>query len=139
MSYAMSGALQAAIYTKLTGDPALVALVGSDVYDAVPTGTLPETYVSIGREQVRDASDQSGNGALHRLEISVITTQPGFAGAKQVAAAVSDALHGADLPLTRGRLVFLRFERAVARRIDTSSAREILLRFRARVDEDQAL
>jgi len=136
MSYAMSGALQAALYTTLTEDAALTGLVGSDIYDAVPTGTLPETYVSLGREQVQDASDQSKSGALHRLEISVITTQPGFARAKQVAAAISDALHGADLALSRGRLVFLRFERAQARRIDSSSAREILLRFRARVDDD---
>ncbi len=136
MSYSMSGALQAALYTALIEDTDLMGLVGSDIYDAVPTGTLPETYVSLGREQVRDASDQSGNGALHRLEISVITTQPGFARAKQVAAAVSDTLHGADLSLSRGRLVFLRFERAQARRIEASSAREILLRFRARVDDD---
>ena len=136
MSYAMSGALQAALYTALTGNAALTGLVGSDIYDAVPTGTLPETYVSLGREQVQDASDQSKSGALHRLEISVITTQPGFARAKQVAAAISDALHGADLPLSRGRLIFLRFERAQARRIESSSAREILLRFRARVDDD---
>ncbi len=135
MSYAMSGALQAAIYARLTQSAAVAALVGGDVYDALPTGTLPETYVSIGREQVSDASDQSGNGALHRLDISVITTQPGFAGAKQVAGAISDALHDADLTLARGNLVFLRFERAQARRVASSSAREILLRFRARVDE----
>jgi hypothetical protein len=69
------------------------------------------------------------------LEISVITSLPGFSGAKKVAAAVSDILHGADLTLARGRLVFLRFERAEARRIDSNSTREILLRFRARVDD----
>lgn len=135
MSYAMSAALQSAIFTALASDTVLAELVGDGIYDALPTGALPEIFVSLGREKVRDASDQSGNGALHNLEISVITSLPGFAGAKRVAAAVSDALHGADLTLARGRLVFLRFERAEARRTDANSTREILLRFRARVDD----
>jgi hypothetical protein len=135
MSYAMSGALQAAIYSALSGDAALTALIGSDVYDALPSGTLPETYVSLGRERVRDASDQTGDGALHSIDVSVFTSQSGFAGAKAVAAAVSDALHGADLALARGRLIFLRFERAEARRIDANAGREIRLRFRARVSD----
>lgn len=135
MSYAMSAALQSAIFSALVSDSTLTDLVGDNIYDAVPTGVLPETFVSLGREKVRDASDQSRDGALHRLEISVITSLPGFAGAKKVAAAVSDVLHGADLILARGRLVFLRFERAEARRIDSNSTREILLRFRARVDD----
>ena len=65
MSYAMSGALQAAIYETLIADAGVGALIGRHVYDAVPTGTVPETYVSLGREQVRDASDQTGDGALH--------------------------------------------------------------------------
>jgi hypothetical protein len=136
MSYAMSGALQAAIYTALTADATLEGLVNGSIYDAVPGGTLPDTYVSLGLEQVRDASDQTGDGALHRIEISVITAEPGFAGAKAVAAAISDVLHGADLPLARGRLIYLRFERARALRIDTRSAREIRLRFAARVEDE---
>ncbi|WP_298971456.1 DUF3168 domain-containing protein [uncultured Roseobacter sp.] len=136
MSYAMSGALQAAIFDALTNDAALTALVGDNVYDAVPSGNLPETYVSLGREQARDASDQTGDGALHTIDISVITTQPGFAGAKAVAGAISDALQDADLPLSRGRLVYLRFQRAEARRIDKNAGREIRMRFRARVEDE---
>ncbi|WP_299962042.1 DUF3168 domain-containing protein [uncultured Roseobacter sp.] len=135
MSYAMSGALQAALYDALIADETLGGLVGAQIYDAIPTGALPETYVSLGREQARDASDQTGDGALHTVEVLVITTQPGFAGAKAVAAAVSDALHDADLALARGRLVFLRFQRAEARRIERNSTREIRMRFRARVED----
>ena len=135
MTYAVSGPLQAAIYDALTLDSALTALVGQDIYDAVPTGTLPDTYVSIGRERVQDASDKTAQGTLHRLELLVITTQPGFAKAKEIAGAVSDVLHDADLPLSRGRLVYLRFERAQARRIDASSGREISLQFAARVED----
>ncbi len=136
MSYAMSGALQAAIYDALVADTDVATLTAGHVYDAVPSGAVPETYVSLGHEQARDASDQTGDGALHDIEIMITTTKPGFAGAKAVAAAISDALQDADLALSRGRLVFLRFLRAEARRIDDNTAREIRMRFRARVDDD---
>lgn len=137
MSYAMSGALQGAIFTALSGDAALAAVVGDAVYDAVPTGILPAIYVRLGSETVIDASDGSGGGAVHRLTVSVITTSPGFAQAKAAAAAISDALHDADLTLDRGRLVSLRFERARAQRLESAATRQIDLRFAARVQDDE--
>ena len=136
MSYAISGALQAAIYAKLTADPAFVALVGNDIYDAVPAGTVPDLYVRFGSETVREASDISGAGATHFLTVSVITINPGFASAKSVATAISDALHDAPLTLSRGSLISLRFERATAKRIDAGSGWQIDLRFRAHVQDD---
>lgn len=136
MSYAVSGALQAAVFAALSGDAALGALVGSAIYDAVPAGMVPDLYVRLGTETVREASDGSGAGAVHFLTVSVITSNPGFARAKAAATAVNDALHGADLALTRGTLVSMQFERATARRIDAASARQIDLRFRARVSDD---
>lgn len=136
MSYAVSGALQAAVFTALTQDAALSAIVGSGIYDAVPAGNVPDIYVRLGSETVRDASDISGAGAVHYMTVSVITTSPGFAMAKAAATAVSDALQDAKLELSRGRLVSLRFDRATARRIDAASARQIDLRFRARVQDD---
>ena len=135
MSYAVSGALQAAVFEALSADLALRALVESAVYDAVPAGSVPEIYVRLGSETVRDASDGSGAGAVHFLTVSVITSSPGFASAKAAAAAVSDVLHDADLTLARGNLISLRFERATARRIDAASARQIDMRFRARVSD----
>lgn len=136
MSYAVSGALQSAVFAALSADSALAALVGTAVYDAVPAGSVPDIYVRLGSESVREASDATGAGAVHFLSVSVITTSPGFASAKAAAAAVSDALHDADLVLARGSLISLRFERATARRIDAGSARQIDLRFRARVSDD---
>jgi len=141
MSYAIAAALQAAIYARLSGDAALAALVGSAIHDAIPPGTAPGTFVLIGPEEVRDASDISGPGAEHRLTISVISTAAGFQTAKAAAVAVSDAL-AAPLPaLARGRLVGLWFQRAVARRERPAApgageVRRIELIYRARVDDD---
>ena len=135
MSYGVAAALQAAVYQKLLADAALGALVGGAVYDAVPPGTTTGTYVSLGPEDVLDASDKTGDGATHDFVISVITDEAGFALAKAVAAAVSDALVDADLTLTRGRLVWLHFVKAQAKRLDAGAARRIDLRFAARVED----
>ena len=134
MSYGSAVALQAAIWQRLSSDAGLLALTGGAVFDALPPGDTPGTFVVIGPEEVRDASDRSGPGAEHRLVISVISDAPGFAGAKAAAVAVSDALAGAELVLARGRLAGLWFERARAERIDARGLRRIDLRFRARIE-----
>lgn len=136
MSYAMAAPLQEAVYQHLTGDAGLAALVGGAIYDALPAGPVPETYVSIGPEEVRDRSDASGAGALHRFTVSVISEAEGFAGAKAIAAAVGDALESGTLVLSRGRVVGLWFERASARRTGRAGqVRRIDLRFRAQVED----
>jgi hypothetical protein len=135
MSYSVSAALQAAVYQALIGDASLAGLVGTAIYDAIPTGTLPVTYVTLGPEIVRDRSDKSGYGAEHNFTISVVTETAGFGAAKAVAAAESDVLNDADLSLSRGRLVALRFDRATAKRIGLGATRQIDLRFSARVED----
>ena len=136
MSYAVSAALQEAVYQHLSGDAALSAIVGSAIYDAIPSGTLPPIYVTLGSETVRDRSDKTGFGANHDFGVSVITGAQGFAQAKQAAAAINDALSDAALILTRGRLVGLRFLKARASRDTGNGTRRIDLIFRARVEDN---
>lgn len=135
MSYAAAAALQEAVYERLSTDAGLTALVGGAIYDAVPPGPLPQTYVTMGPEDVRERSDGTGAGAWHRFTVSIITDADGFHGAKTAAAAVSDALVGADMILSRGRLAGLHFYRARARREDRGALRRIDLTFRARADD----
>ncbi|KIC19578.1 DUF3168 domain-containing protein [Leisingera sp. ANG-DT] len=134
MTYAIAGGLQSAVYTLLTGDAGLTALVGSAIYDAIPAGPLPQTYVALGGEEVLDRSDKTAGGAEHRFFVTVTTDMAGFATAKSAAAAVCDALVGAAVPLPRGQLTGLWFDRAKAERLSTGG-RQITLRFRARVDD----
>lgn len=135
MSYAVSSALQAAVFNALSTDPAVSGLVGTAIYDAIPSGTLPQIYVSLGPESVEAVHDSTGQGAVHRMTVSVVTEVPGFAAAKEVAGAVCDLLHDAPLSLARGQLVSLRFERAAAAKIDNATGRKIDLTFRARVED----
>ena len=135
MSYAVSAALQAAVFQALTEDADLAALVGDAIYDAVPKGVLPSAYVVLGPETATDQSDITGSGSLHTLTISVVSDAAGFNLAKTAAGAVADAM-AQPMTLTRGRLVFMNFERAVAQRSGSAAAlRQIDLRFRARVDD----
>ena len=134
MSYGVAPDLQAAVYQRLTGDPALAALVGGAIFDAPPAGALPVLYVVLGEERVRAAGDKTHRGARHRVRVDVVTAEAGFAGAKAAAAAVSDALNGAALALGRGALVALDFERARARR--RGGERRIELGFRAIVEDE---
>lgn len=136
MSYGASGALQAAVFDRLSADAALGALVGTAIYDALPPGILPSLYVVIGPERVRDRSDKTGRGAEHDFTVSVVTDVAGFAVAKAAAGAVSDALVHAPLDLSRGHLVGLHFVRAVAARVGAGGERQIDLTFRARIDDD---
>ncbi len=136
MSYAASAALQAAVYQRLRADTAIEAMVGEAIYDAVPAGLPPETYISLGPEEVRDRSDKTGSGAMHEFSVSIVTDAAGFQQAKALAGAVSDALVGAELILARGRLVDLWFQRARARRVGKADQRRIDLWFRAQVDID---
>ena len=137
MSYGMAEALQSAVYQHLLADAGVSALVGAAIYDALPAGNVPDTYVSLGPEDVRDRSDKTGAAAEHRFTVSVITEASGFGGAKAVAGAIGDALLNADLALSRGRLVGLWFERASARRSGKAGrVRRIDLRFRARVEDN---
>ncbi|WP_306133116.1 DUF3168 domain-containing protein [Roseivivax marinus] len=135
MSYATSAALQAALYTALSSDPATLSATGGHVYDALPDGTVPDLYLILGSERARDASDMTGRGAWHDVTVAVVSDAAGFRSAKEAAGAASDALDGADLPLTRGRLVSLRFARARARR-QSDGSRRIDLTFRARVEDN---
>lgn len=135
MSYALSGPLQEAVFTRLSEDTGLAALVGDAIFDAAPVGAVPPLYVRLGDEDVADASDGSGGGALHRFRVSVVSSAPGYASAKTVAGMVSDILHDASLTLSRGLLTSLRFERASAKYISAAQVRQIELRFRARVQD----
>ena len=135
MTYAIAAALQKAVFERLQADAGVTGLVADAIYDAIPPGIVGGTYVSLGPEDVRDASDDTGYGAWHEITVSVVTDEAGFSGAKQVATAVSDALVDAPLTLDRGHLVALNFYRARARRVQDADVRRIDLRFRARVQD----
>lgn len=132
MTYALAAPLQAAVYDRLTGEP---ALAGVPVFDAAPEGAMAAVHVVLGSEDVRDRSDKTGRAAQHRFLLTVAGDGGGFHVLKETAAAVEAAL-GAGLTLARGRVAFLRFERAVARRDRDGTRRRVEMTFRALLDDN---
>lgn len=131
MSYGVATALQEAVFTSLSGDVSVTV----PVYDALPAGVLPETYVILGTEEVTTMGDSVGAGAQHDFTVSVVSRAPGFATAKGVGVAISDLLLGASLSLSRGSLAGLWLRKATARRLNGGTTRQIDLRFRALTDD----
>ncbi|MDO9638804.1 MAG: DUF3168 domain-containing protein [Pseudotabrizicola sp.] len=131
MSYGAAAALQTALYSLLSSAP---ALAGALVVDAMPPSAGAAAFVLIGPEEVLDQSDKSGDGAEHRIVVSVISDAAGFLTAKTLATAVSDCLTGATPVLSTGRVVSIQFARAVAKRLGDGDVRRIDLTFRVRIE-----
>lgn len=139
MSLELSGELQGAVYGALTGDAALTALVGSEIYDApLPSGgALPAgPFITLGEELVKPFNTATSQGARHEMAISVHSPANGFSDAKAVAAAVGAVLVDANLTLAGGHLAALRFVKAQAKRGVAPELRRIDMRFLAVVEND---
>lgn len=135
MTYAVSAPLQIAIFGALSADARLSAAIGTALYDATPSGLVPDIYVVLGEEEVRDRSDKTGDGSWHDMTISVVTEVTSFRRAKEVAGLVADILDGPNPAMTRGRIVALWFLRAKARRTGKGDRRQIDLRYRVQVED----
>ena len=131
MSYGAAAALQTAVYGVLSSAP---ELAGALVLDATPPLGGAGTFVLIGPEEVLDQSDKSGDGAEHRIVVSVISDASGSLAAKTLAGAVTDSLVGATPVLSIGRVVGIRFVKAVAKRLADGDVRRIDLTFRVRIE-----
>ncbi len=134
MNVLASAELQTAVFAVLSNDAALTALVGGNVFDAPPTGELPEIYVLFGEDRVIDRSTKTSDAAVHDFRISVYSTRSGFLSAKETAAAVCAALMPNIVTLASANLVDLSFRAARAVRGPVAERRQVDLTFRAYID-----
>ncbi|MFT6774426.1 MAG: hypothetical protein ACJA1L_002138 [Paracoccaceae bacterium] len=137
MTVSRALALQEAIYSALSGDAALSALVDGRINDEPvhldAPGADPGPYVTLGDEKVRRWNAQGLSGAIHEAEVSVHAVSGGFADVKRIAGEVERVLSDAQLALSAGRVVTssLRAARAVR---TADGGRRIDLRFEFRIE-----
>ncbi len=139
MSYALSAALQAAVYRRLSADPSVSALVGSEIYDAPlerARGQAAPDHITLGEDDARPNDTVTSRGAIHDFGVSVHSGRDGFDAVKRIAGAVCESLVDAPLEIGGGHLVALRFLRAKAERGPAPEKRKVTLRFRAVIDLD---
>ncbi len=139
MTYALAWPLQQAVYAALQADPAIAALVEDRIYDAAPHAERTDApladYITLGDETVRAWDTADGQGSSHDFAVTVHSGGQGYAQSKALAGVICDVLVDADLALSRGRLIGLRFLQAQAQRGKGAERRRIALRFRAIIED----
>ncbi|MCK9551629.1 DUF3168 domain-containing protein [Aquamicrobium sp.] len=127
---AASADLQKAMFAALTGNAALVALMGgARIFDRAPTdAAFP--YVTFGRTSVLDWSTSTEEGLEHLVTLHVWSKARGRKEAFAILDAVRTAL-GVPLSLDGQHLVSFRFEFAEVTFDDDISVHHGLLRLRA--------
>ncbi|MBP0617924.1 DUF3168 domain-containing protein [Jiella mangrovi] len=126
-----SAELQQSIFSTLTSDPALTALLGGPkVFDRRPErANFP--YLTLGRTAVVDWSTGTEDGAEHILTLHVWAKGGGKAETYAIMDKVAEKLNDTALALEGHHLVNLRLQFAEARREEDSSTYHGILRFRA--------
>ena len=126
-----SFALQTAIFSKLTADAGVVAVLGGQrVYDDVPVRSeFP--YMTFGQTVERDWSTGSEPGHEHTITLHVWSRARGRKEADAVMAAAQAALHDSGLTMSGHRLINLRHEFSDARREPDGESFHGISRYRA--------
>ena len=107
MSADSSWELQKAVFTALTGDAPLMAMI-TGVHDHVPQdAAFP--YVTIGESTARDWSAVGVSGIETTLVMHVWSRERGHKEVKQILAEIHRILHDADLTVPGHVLVWLRY------------------------------
>lgn len=135
----MSGpvlALRRAIHVRLTGDAALVALLGGPrIYEEAPRAARG-LYALFGDVKAEDWSTGSDQGCEQRFEIVLWGAETASASAMLAAAdRICDLLHEASLGLTGHRLVNLRHLTCAVERDARTSLPRTTLGFRCTTEK----
>ena len=126
-----SWSLQQSVFARLTGDSAVLALLGAPrVYDDVPQGTA-FPYLTLGQSLARDWSTGTDEGSEHILTLHVWSQARGKKEAHAIMGALRTALHDQALTLSGHRLVNLRHEHSEVRRDPDGDTIHGIARFRA--------
>jgi len=123
--------LASTVYTALTGDATLMALV-EGVYDDVPQDT-PYPYIVVGEETTINAGTMTVDGLEHTLTLHVWSRYRGLKETKQIMERIYTLLHNSNLTVTGASLVNLRQEFSSTFVDADGLTRHGVIRFRAMV------
>lgn len=102
-------AIQQAIFTQLRATSAVTAFVGSRVYDGKADASTSFPYLLIGGSVTAPFDTKDTDGMDQTFEIHTFSKYHGNKEARQIMAAVLDALDEQTLSVTGHDLVFLYF------------------------------
>lgn len=103
------GALQTALYGRLTGDAALMAIITAVLaqgdQDADSASLTPFPYVTIGGDTATPRDTKTGFGASVLAQIDVWSRSGNFLEAKNIASLIAGLLHHQPMTITGGHHV----------------------------------
>ena len=129
--------LQKAVFSALTADAALTALLGGQkIFDQAPANAA-FPYLTFGRTSIFDWSTGTESGSEQLFTIHVWSKAKGKKETLEIMEAARARLDDAALALAGHHLVNLRLEFAEARYDEDLSVHHGLLRFRAVTEEGE--
>jgi hypothetical protein len=127
-------ALQEAVFSALTGDAGLTALLGgARIHDGAPRNAAAP-YLHLGEVSERDWSTATDHGAEVRFDVVAWSETPGRAQSLAIAGRAAEILHDAALDVPGYRLVSLRHLGTETAREKKPEGRRATARFRARLE-----
>lgn len=123
--------LQQAVYSRLSADATLMALV-TGVYDFVPASAV-HPYVTLGEMDGRDLSNAATPGMEFRFPVRVYMREAGRKQSATVMERIHALLHNAALTVTGQTLVGLRCESSDIMLLGDGATYRGTLRFRAQL------
>ncbi len=100
MSADATNAVQAAVYTALTGASAVTDLVSTRIYDQVPEGLETFPYITFGNPVTSPFDAAVMRGQTEDLTLHVWSREGGRKQTQQVLAAIHATLHRQPLTVT---------------------------------------
>jgi hypothetical protein len=124
-------ALQQAIFSTLSADASLLALLGGPrVYDDTPQpAAFP--YVTFGQSTIRDGDASLAPADEHMITLHVWSRAAGRKQTHAIVGALRDALHDSNLTLAGHKLINLRHDFSEARRDPDGETIHGIVRLRA--------
>jgi len=97
--------VQKAIFDILKANGTIAGLVGTRIFDTVPDKT-PFPYINFEPFDSLTEETKDQDGQMHSFQIDVWSRERGTLEARQIIAAIRDAVHRVPLTITNGDIVF---------------------------------
>tara|TARA_B100000780_G_C20923725_1_gene368076 strand:- start:249 stop:650 length:402 start_codon:yes stop_codon:yes gene_type:complete len=123
-------ALQTAIFSRLSTDNNLTAVLGAKVFDDIPENTS-YPYVQLGEDTAIDYSTKDSTGSEVSVNLDVWSRYRGSLEAKNIMDRIHTLLHDSSLSVTGSNFINMRFEFSDIIRDPDGITRHGVMRFRA--------
>ncbi len=135
MSIDYPNEIQTSVFEALNANAQIYEKTEGAIFDHVPTSQdLPEIYVRIGDEQIKNRSSKTNSISEAIFEISIFSQHQGFIAAKHLSSLISQELTKDKLNFNNEKLIGIWFVKSQTYRLSSGNLRQIKLWFKALIE-----